>query len=190
MSAYKGFTLNDPGGAPIWAAAEKTVFQNIIDTLVLDACVQTKSTTLGHQHYRLYYSGGTTAAATVDASGNIGIGVAAASAITEIRGATEQLRLSFDGTDRLSLTVDTSGNTTITPSGDRIWMAAGKDLGLGGTVGAPTAKISYTDADLQFIVTTGYVRFGTYAGLSGETVAGYITIKDIAGNLRKIAVVA
>jgi len=37
---------------------------------------------------------------------------------------------------------------------------------------------------------SGVVKFGTYAALSGETVSGYITIKDAAGNTRKLAVVA
>jgi len=36
----------------------------------------------------------------------------------------------------------------------------------------------------------GTVKFGTYAGLAAETLAGYITIKDAAGNDRKIGVVA
>jgi len=37
---------------------------------------------------------------------------------------------------------------------------------------------------------SGVVKFGTYAALSGETVAGYITIKDAGGTSRKLAVVA
>ena len=37
---------------------------------------------------------------------------------------------------------------------------------------------------------TGNVRFGTHSALAGETVSGYITVKDSAGNSRKLAVVS
>lgn len=37
---------------------------------------------------------------------------------------------------------------------------------------------------------TGKVRFGAHVGLGGETVTGYINIKDSAGNARKLAVVS
>jgi len=37
---------------------------------------------------------------------------------------------------------------------------------------------------------TGRVRFGTHAALAGETVTGYIEIKDDGGTVRKIAVVS
>lgn len=37
---------------------------------------------------------------------------------------------------------------------------------------------------------TGYVRFGTYAAITAETLAGYITIHDDGGNVRKLAIVA
>ena len=37
---------------------------------------------------------------------------------------------------------------------------------------------------------TGKVKFGTHVGLGGETVTGYINIKDSAGNARKLAVVS
>jgi len=47
-----------------------------------------------------------------------------------------------------------------------------------------------TDIDLRLLPKgTAYVRFGTHAGLAGETVSGYITIKDAGGTLRKIGVV-
>lgn len=36
----------------------------------------------------------------------------------------------------------------------------------------------------------GVVQFGTHTGLASETVTGYITIKDAAGNTRKLAVVS
>jgi len=37
---------------------------------------------------------------------------------------------------------------------------------------------------------SGNIRFGVYAGITTETNAGYITIKDFAGNTRKLCVVA
>lgn len=37
---------------------------------------------------------------------------------------------------------------------------------------------------------TGRVRFGTHAAIAAETITGYVTIKDAAGNSRKLAVVS
>lgn len=37
---------------------------------------------------------------------------------------------------------------------------------------------------------TGVLKFGTHSALAGESVTGYITIKDEDGNSRKIAVVS
>ena len=37
---------------------------------------------------------------------------------------------------------------------------------------------------------TGVVKFGSYTALGAEALAGYITIKDAAGNTRKLAVIA
>jgi hypothetical protein len=37
---------------------------------------------------------------------------------------------------------------------------------------------------------TGNVRFGTHSAIAAETVTGYITIKDSAGNTRKLAVLS
>jgi hypothetical protein len=39
-------------------------------------------------------------------------------------------------------------------------------------------------------VANGNVRFGTHSAIGAETVTGYITIKDEAGNTRKLAVVS
>ena len=48
-----------------------------------------------------------------------------------------------------------------------------------------------TDIDLTLIPKgTAYVKFGTHTGLAAETLSGYITIKDAAGNTRKIGVVS
>lgn len=57
-----------------------------------------------------------------------------------------------------------------------------------------TAETAGTGADnLDIALTpagTGNVKFGTYAAITAETLQGFITIKDAAGNLRKVAVVA
>lgn len=46
---------------------------------------------------------------------------------------------------------------------------------------APTIQLNAGD---------GFVYFGTYSAAAGETFQGYITIKDAAGNARKLAVYA
>ena len=47
------------------------------------------------------------------------------------------------------------------------------------------ASTSYTG----FHLSTGLMSFGVHSALSGETVSGYITIKDAGGTSRKVAVV-
>ena len=52
---------------------------------------------------------------------------------------------------------------------------------------------SGTSADLDLTLQpkgNGRVRFGTHAAIVAETLSGYITIKDAAGNSRKLAVVS
>jgi hypothetical protein len=54
-----------------------------------------------------------------------------------------------------------------------------------------SAEGTTTDVDLLIAAKgAGLVRFGAHAALSGETVTGYITIKDTAGTVRKLAVVS
>lgn len=54
-----------------------------------------------------------------------------------------------------------------------------------------TTAGSDTNIDLRLIPKgTGYVQFGTYAAKAAEVHTGYITIKDTAGNLRKVMVCA
>jgi hypothetical protein len=64
----------------------------------------------------------------------------------------------------------------------------------GGATGNPpilSAQGSDTNVDAQITPKgTGRVRFGTHAALAGETVTGYIEIKDDGGTVRKIAVVS
>lgn len=50
---------------------------------------------------------------------------------------------------------------------------------------------SDTDVDLKLSTKgTGVLQFGTHTAIGAETVTGYISIKDAAGNARKIAVVS
>jgi len=59
--------------------------------------------------------------------------------------------------------------------GDKFKIAYGSQLGTG---------------DTFMIDGAGVVQFGTFAALAGETLNGYITIRDKAGTTRKLAVIA
>ena len=57
----------------------------------------------------------------------------------------------------------------------------------------PSIVARGSDADLDLSLTpkgVGNVRFGTHGAIGAETVSGFITIKDAAGNARKLAVVS
>jgi hypothetical protein len=61
------------------------------------------------------------------------------------------------------------------------------------TGAGPIVEAIGTDTDVDLNLTpkgAGVVKMGTHSALSGETVTGYITIKDAAGNVRKLAVVS
>ena len=61
------------------------------------------------------------------------------------------------------------------------------------TGNAPAFSVAGSDSNIDFALTTkgtGVLRFGTHSALAAETVTGYITIKDSAGNTRKLAVVS
>jgi len=58
---------------------------------------------------------------------------------------------------------------------------------------APAMAVAGADTNIDLELTpkgTGNVRFGTHSAIAAETVTGYITIKDSAGNTRKLAVVS
>lgn len=65
---------------------------------------------------------------------------------------------------------------------------------VGSIAGSPVeirSRGSDTNVDLQFTPKgTGLVRFGAHSAIGAETVTGYITVKDAAGNTRKLAVVS
>lgn len=58
---------------------------------------------------------------------------------------------------------------------------------------APEISATGGDTDIDIRLTpkgTGVLRFGTFASTAAEVITGYITIKDAAGNSRKLAVIA
>ena len=67
------------------------------------------------------------------------------------------------------------------------------DLSGSATGNAVTASAAGSDSNIDFAITpkgTGVLRFGTHSAIAAETVTGYITIKDSAGNTRKLAVLS
>jgi len=61
------------------------------------------------------------------------------------------------------------------------------------TGNAVTTSASGSDSNIDFAIApkgTGVLRFGTHSAIAAETVTGYITIKDSAGNTRKLAVLS
>ena len=69
----------------------------------------------------------------------------------------------------------------------------GVDIRAYATGSPPQLQAFGTDTNIDLMLVpkgTGNVRFGTHSALSGETVTGYITIKDAGGTARKLAVVS
>ena len=61
------------------------------------------------------------------------------------------------------------------------------------TGSSPTLSAQGSDTNIDLILTpkgTGVIKFGTYTTLGSEVLAGYITIKDSGGTVRKLAVIA
>ena len=61
------------------------------------------------------------------------------------------------------------------------------------TTAEPSLEAGGSDTDIDVTIIpkgAGNVKFGTHSAIVAETVTGYITIKDAAGNSRKIAVVS
>lgn len=72
-----------------------------------------------------------------------------------------------------------------------IWEAAVQFLKINYDSDIPQIEAVGTNKDLMLKPNgTGNIRFGTYAAITAETNAGFITIKDEAGNARKVCVVA
>jgi hypothetical protein len=65
--------------------------------------------------------------------------------------------------------------------------------GANGTNSSPKIEATgaTTDIDIRLIPKgAGLFRYGTHAALGGETVTGFVTIKDSGGTVRKLAVVS
>lgn len=65
--------------------------------------------------------------------------------------------------------------------------------GSASAAGLATITAGGTDTNIDIAITpkgSGVLKFGTHSALATETVSGYITIKDAAGNSRKVAVVS
>lgn len=107
-------------------------------------------------------------------------------------GSNINLILSSKGTQSVDLMTGT-GSRTILRAFD-----ATSAVNYGSVTGAATgAAVAFgvggTDTDIDLQLTpkgSGNVRFGTHSALGAETVSGFITIKDAAGNSRKVAIVS
>ena len=61
------------------------------------------------------------------------------------------------------------------------------------TGGVPAVTAGGSDTDVDLLLGgqgAGLVKFGTHSNVTTETLSGFITIKDSAGNTRKIGVVS
>jgi hypothetical protein len=59
--------------------------------------------------------------------------------------------------------------------------------------GAVSMSIGGSGVDVDFLIAAkgaGNVRFGTFTANADAPITGYVTIKDTAGNVRKLAVIA
>lgn len=84
-----------------------------------------------------------------------------------------------------------TGPATAGGANNYLRVKVGDGAGNGPELTAVAQGTGDTDIDLKFTpIGAGKVRFGTHAALSGETVTGYITIKDSGGTSRKLAVVS
>jgi len=86
-----------------------------------------------------------------------------------------------------------SENLQVTPGSGTIVNRMVVKGGAGGASTAPSLSVdgTSTDIDMRFLPKgTGKLRFGSHSALAGETVTGYIEIKDASGTVRKLAVVS
>jgi hypothetical protein len=77
-------------------------------------------------------------------------------------------------------------------AGNAVQLKSGVQLGWTTGIGTVASDVYFTRSGTgDLIITTAdKVQFGTFSGLGGEILAGYITVKDHAGNARKLAVIA
>ena len=120
-------------------------------------------------------------------TGNIGIGTTSPGAPLDILNTTENLRLSYDATNKASLKVSATGNLIMTPGaggtsntvqivGSLVTGTTSSNLWIGSTTGATAASVT------QFLYGGGaanYVRVGVYGSsttsvATGRTTAGFM----------------
>lgn len=107
------------------------------------------------------------------------------------RGADTNVGMNFDvkGAGDFIFTSGQFGRTNF-----KIYGSAGTDyLATDAVTGAPYLAAEGASANIDIPITpkgTGVVRFGTWTSNADAAVNGYITIKDAAGNTRKLATIA
>jgi len=131
--------------------------------------------------------------------GDDGVGLSSGTALFWCSGAfgapSADLRLVRDAANTLAQRNGTAAQTkrlyfSFTDSSNYTRLAFKTASGVH-TIETESAGTGEPNIDLALVPKgTGAVRFGTHAALAGETVTGYVTIKDTAGNTRKLAVVS
>jgi hypothetical protein len=124
--------------------------------------------------------------AGLTSAGNYAIFSNSSSAITLSTAGVERGRISSAGVWSLGATVG-SESLRVTPVASAVNYL---NVSGGATGGSPTVAVAGSDTNIDLTLTpkgTGNVRFGTYtAGILAQ--AGYIQIKDAAGNTRNLLV--
>jgi hypothetical protein len=89
-------------------------------------------------------------------------------------------------------------STSVTANQTEITLASGLGSEMGATESSQASgragfSLAGSSADIDFVIApkgNGVVRSGTHAAITTETLSGFITVKDSAGNTRKLAVVS
>jgi hypothetical protein len=196
-------TVNDPGGTP--ANRKVTIadlFQNIPGAKVTSgqlllpdgsAAAPSLAFTNGTTTGLFFVTGGNLDfvangidiarmnAAGIFTTGYIGLGASFADDVQLWRGAADILELRR-GANAQKFNWYATYTDASNYEGGYLTAAAGSV-----TLGARTAGTGSDNIDLLLLPAgTGNVKFGTYAAKGAEAFDGYITIKDAAGNARKI----
>lgn len=172
---------------------------------IAGAPVESTNATLTNTHGLLVQAGAVSAAtnsygATINAQtgasnnhaaaflgGNVGVGTAAPAARLDVLEVTEQLRLSFDGSNSFSFTVDASGNTVMAGTGttvalsDQVLLAAGADTTAGTVTFADSANVASA--------TTTTLTAGNVFHITGTTTITTLDTCDAANNGRIVSLI-
>ena len=122
----------------------------------------------------------------------IGANTAAAITGTIITASTELRTQTIDTNAAAELVFQTSGGVQAKVA--HVGSAVNFMRTYGGATGSPvTIDAQGTDTDVGIaLIPKGseHVRFGTHAAITAETLSGFVTIRDIGGTQRKLAVVS